>query len=106
MVDTTTKNEKKIALVTGANKGIGEAIVKGLAQEGFAVLLGARHAGRGAAAATELQAEGMIQFLQLDVTQDASLRDAVKRVETEFGWLDVLVNNAGVHSGGMPRPPV
>jgi NAD(P)-dependent dehydrogenase (short-subunit alcohol dehydrogenase family) len=96
----------RVALVTGANRGIGKAIAKGLAREGFIVLLGARDGVRGAAAAAELQADGSVQFLQLDVTEDASVERALEQVSKEFGRLDVLVNNAGVNGGGMPGPPV
>jgi NAD(P)-dependent dehydrogenase (short-subunit alcohol dehydrogenase family) len=87
---------QQVALVTGANKGIGRAIVAGLAREGFTVYLGARDVERGTVAVTELAGEGDVRFLQLDVTSDDDVDAAVKRVEADFGHLDVLVNNAGV----------
>ncbi|KAK9790101.1 hypothetical protein WJX73_002739 [Symbiochloris irregularis] len=90
----------KIALVTGANKGIGYEIVRGLAQKGCIVLLGARNAALGQAAAKDLQAEGKIQFLELDVTSDSSVDKATAYVKQQFGHLDILVNNAGV--GNIP----
>ena len=101
----------KVALVTGGNKGIGQAIVAGLADAGLTVYLGARDAERGVAAADELRksaaAEGVgagvgsgdIRFVQLDVTSQAEVDAAVARIEADFGRLDVLVNNAGVNVG-------
>src|SRR5487761_759044 len=85
-----------VALVTGANKGIGRAIVAGLARQGFTVYLAARDSKRGEAAAAELSPQGDVRFLRLDVTSDDDVKAAVARVEAEFGQLDVLVNNAGV----------
>jgi len=86
----------KIALVTGANKGIGKEIARGLAQLGFTVLLAARDAERGLTAAAELAADGHVAFQQLDVTDPASIDAAVKNIEQRHGRLDVLVNNAGI----------
>lgn len=91
--------DPRVALVTGANKGIGRAIASGLATEGFVVYLGARDSTRGSAAAGELAVSGDVRFLLLDVTSDADVEAAVARVESEFGHLDVLVNNAGVNAG-------
>jgi NAD(P)-dependent dehydrogenase (short-subunit alcohol dehydrogenase family) len=104
---TTTINEK-IALVTGANKGIGKAIVQGLARNGFVVYLGARNPERARAAATELMADGDVRFVQLDVTEAASVSAAAQTIESEAGRLDVLVNNAGISSapGSRFRNPV
>ena len=102
----TTMTGKKIALVTGANKGIGKAIVQGLAREGFVVYLGARDPERGRAAAAELTTEmpdTTIRFVQLDVTDPASVRAAAQAVESEAGRLDVLVNNAGISSAPGSR---
>ncbi len=106
--DTDPVNPARIALVTGGNKGIGKAIVKGLARAGFIVELGARDAARGQASAAELAAEGDVRFLPLDMTNEASVRAAADRIAREFGHLDVLVNNAGVSGvgpGGAIRPP-
>jgi NAD(P)-dependent dehydrogenase (short-subunit alcohol dehydrogenase family) len=89
----------RVALVSGANKGIGRAIASGLARDGFVVYLGARDEGRGSAAAGELAVAGDVRFLLLDVTSDADVEAAVARVESDFGHLDVLVNNAGVNAG-------
>lgn len=94
MTDTTT-----VALVTGANKGIGKAIARGLAQKGMTVLLGARNPERGMQAARELSADGTVLFLQLDVTNEASINAAAKEIARYYGKLDVLVNNAGTNVG-------
>jgi NAD(P)-dependent dehydrogenase (short-subunit alcohol dehydrogenase family) len=92
----TTKAEAKVAIVTGANKGIGKAIVQGLARDGFVVYLGARSPERGRTAAAELKADGAVHFVQLDVLDPASILAAVQTVESGAGRLDVLVNNAGI----------
>src|ERR1700689_4697747 len=89
----------RVALVTGANKGIGRAIASGLAGEGFVVYLGARDSRGGTPAAAQLAVAGDVRFLLLDVTSDAEVEAAVARVSSEFGHLDVLVNNAGVNAG-------
>jgi NAD(P)-dependent dehydrogenase (short-subunit alcohol dehydrogenase family) len=87
----------KTALITGANKGIGFHIARALGAKGYTVLVGARSPERGEAAAATLREEGLdARFLQLDVTDEASVAAAAKRVESEFGRLDALVNNAGV----------
>ncbi len=87
----------KTALITGANKGIGFAAARGLAQQGFTVYLGARDDFRGEEAAQSLRKEGFdARFVQLDVADDASVAAAVKQVENDFDCLDVLVNNAGI----------
>lgn len=90
-------SSKKVALVTGANKGIGFETVRQLAQQGITVLLGARDEKRGAEAAAELKAENLdVQFLQLDVNDSASQDNAAKFISDKFGKLDILVNNAGI----------
>ncbi len=99
----TTIVDKKVALVTGANKGIGKAIVQGLARDGFIVYLGARNPERGRAAAAELKADDAVHFVQLDVTDPASVRAAAQTIESEAGRLDVLVNNAGISSAPGSR---
>lgn len=84
----------KIALVTGANKGIGLETARQLLPLGFTVLVGARDTGRGSAAATALGAGA--HFVHLDMSKSNSFSDITSRIESEFGKLDVLVNNAGV----------
>ncbi|MGW4367454.1 SDR family oxidoreductase [Nocardia takedensis] len=90
----------RIAVVTGGNKGIGFETVRALARAGMTVLLGARYVERGTAAVKELAGEGDVRFLRLDVTDADSVARAAGEVESEFGRLDVLVNNAGI-IGGM-----
>lgn len=100
----------QVALVTGANKGIGRAIAAGLLRDFFTVYLAARDAGRGTTAAKELSSLGDVRFVQLDVTSRESVDAAAARVSADFGYLDVLVNNAGVstasrrHLDHIPTP--
>jgi NAD(P)-dependent dehydrogenase (short-subunit alcohol dehydrogenase family) len=96
-------NNTKIALITGANKGIGKEIARQLGAQGLTVLLGARDAERGEEAAGELKANGAnAHAVQLDVTDEASIEGAARHIEQEFGGLDVLVNNAGVALDSVP----
>ncbi|MEE6283235.1 SDR family NAD(P)-dependent oxidoreductase [Georgenia sp. MJ170] len=81
-----------ITLVTGANKGIGYETAKQLVDQGHTVYLGARNIERGAAAADRVGA----RFVQLDVTDDASVDAALAVIDDAEGRLDVLVNNAGI----------
>jgi NAD(P)-dependent dehydrogenase (short-subunit alcohol dehydrogenase family) len=85
---------KPIALVTGANQGIGLQIAKDLVANGFTVLVGSRNPERGEAAAREVGPDA--HALQLDVTDQASIAAAAERVLKEFGRLDVLVQNAAI----------
>ena len=86
--------DKPVALVTGANQGIGLQIAKELAAKNFTVLVGSRNLKRGEAAAEEVGPDA--HALQLDVTDPASIAAAAERVRTEFGRLDVLINNAAI----------
>ncbi len=86
--------DKPVALVTGANQGIGLQIAKNLAAHGFTVLVGSRNFERGEAAARII--DGHARALQLDVTDQASIAAAAMRIHGEFGRLDVLVNNAAI----------
>ena len=91
---TTTK---KIALVTGANKGLGKEISRQLGQQGYYVLLAARDESLGKKAADELRASGMeVAPIKLEVTNPDHIASAVHFVTTTFGRLDLLVNNAGI----------
>ena len=92
--------DKRVALVTGANKGIGLQIAKDLAAHGLTVLVGSRNLESGQTAAKGIGADA--HALQLDVTDQASIAAAAERVRTEFGRLDVLVNNAAVSHAGKP----
>ncbi len=87
---------KKIALVTGANKGIGKAIVKQLANRGIIVFLGSRNAERGMMAVADLQDEGEVYFMQIDVTDQHAIEKAYQVIESQYGHLDILINNAGI----------
>jgi NAD(P)-dependent dehydrogenase (short-subunit alcohol dehydrogenase family) len=95
-----------IALITGANKGIGLETARLLGARGITVLLGCRDADRGAVAEAELRAGGAdAHALTLDVTDEDSILAAAKRIEAEYGHLDILVNNAGiVRADGPGRP--
>ena len=86
--------DKQVALVTGANQGIGLQIAKELVAHGFTVLVGSRHFARGEAAAREIGSDA--HALQLDVTDRDSINAAAERVRGEIGRLDVLVNNAAI----------
>ncbi|MFD8789620.1 SDR family oxidoreductase [Streptomyces vinaceus] len=91
-------SKTKIALVTGANKGIGYAIAAGLGALGLRVGVGARDETRLGAAVEKLRADGVDAFgVPLDVTGRRSVTEAAELVEREAGGLDVLVNNAGIH---------
>ena len=83
-----------VALVTGANRGIGFEVTRQLAEGGLIVLLGSRDRERGNAAAGQLAAAGDIVPIRLDVTEHGDIDDARRFVEDQFGQLDVLVNNA------------
>ncbi len=87
---------KSVALVTGANQGIGFQIAKDLVTEGFTVLVGSRNLGRGETAARELGPTAVA--IQLDVTDQTSITSAADRVRKEFGRLDVLIQNAAIAS--------
>ncbi|WP_226163966.1 SDR family NAD(P)-dependent oxidoreductase [Hymenobacter terricola] len=89
-----------VALVTGANQGIGLQIAKDLVAHGYTVLVGSRNLQNGEAAAQTIGAAA--HALQLDVTQPASIAAAAARVRMEFGRLDVLVNNAAIAQAGQP----
>ncbi len=93
-------HDQPVALVTGANKGIGLQIAKDLAAHGFTVLVGSRNLEHGKTAAKTVGADA--RALQLDVTNQDSIAAAAERIRNEFGRLDVLVNNAGISSAGKP----
>jgi NAD(P)-dependent dehydrogenase (short-subunit alcohol dehydrogenase family) len=95
----------RIALVTGANKGIGFEIARRLGKCGMTVYVGARDSGRGTAAAEKLQGEGMAaRFVELDVLREETIRSAAATIEAAHGRLDVLVNNAGIADRGDGLP--
>jgi NAD(P)-dependent dehydrogenase (short-subunit alcohol dehydrogenase family) len=94
-------HDTPVALITGANQGIGLQIAKELAAKGFTVLVGSRDISRGREAAKTI--EGDAHALQLDVTDRISIAAAAERVRRELGRLDVLVNNAAI-SNTTKRP--
>jgi NAD(P)-dependent dehydrogenase (short-subunit alcohol dehydrogenase family) len=98
-VDGIVYGMSRIALVTGANKGIGYEISRLLVAAGVEVLIGARSVERGQIAAASLGG----RFLHLDVTDEESIAIAAKKVEHQFGVLDILVNNAGI-GGSFAKP--
>ena len=95
------KKSKKIALVTGGNRGLGFETCRQLAQLGVTVLLGARDLAKGKAAAYQLNEkngldDNMVMFYQLDVSDQNSISNLVKEIDQQFGHLDVLINNAAI----------
>ena len=88
---------KKVALISGANKGIGLETARQLGKQGIVVLVGARDLSKGEAAAEQLKKEGIdARALQFDVVNIAEIKAAAEKIEKEFGKLDILINNAGV----------
>ncbi len=91
------RNESLVAVVTGANRGIGLEVVRQLARRGMRVVLGSRDLEKGEAAARSLSLkEGTVFSRQLDVTDQLSIDRLLRDVTADFGQLDVLVNNAGI----------
>ena len=89
--------EKKVALITGANKGLGLETARQLGKEGITVLIGARDAGRGNTAVEELKKEGVdAHFIHVDLEDPSTFHVAYKAIERQYGKLDILVNNAGI----------
>jgi len=91
--------DKRIALVTGANQGVGLQVAKELVGNGVTVLVGSRNFERGETAAREIGAGAIA--LQLDVTDRVSIADAAERIRKEFGRLDLLVQNAATHGDNI-----
>lgn len=96
-------HDKRVALVTGANKGIGLQIARDLAAHGLTVLVGSRDLAKGEAAARSIGPDA--HAVPLDVTDQTSIAAAAVRIRGEFGRLDVLVNNAGIAYAGKPGTP-
>jgi NAD(P)-dependent dehydrogenase (short-subunit alcohol dehydrogenase family) len=94
-------HDKRVALVTGANRGIGYAISRRLGEQNITVVLGARDPNKGTEACSRLQGEGLdVHFELLDVTDEKSIKTAIESIRTHFGRLDILVNNAGIMIDG------
>lgn len=96
---STTINHP-IALVTGANQGVGYQIAKALAANGYTVFVGSRNLNNGEKAAAEIGENA--QAIELDVTLQSTIAAAAERIEKEYGRLDLLVNNAGISNAGKP----
>jgi NAD(P)-dependent dehydrogenase (short-subunit alcohol dehydrogenase family) len=87
----------RIALVTGANRGIGFEVCRQLATRGFIVLLTARDAAKAKTAASKLSKSGTVEPLAMDVADPLSIENAAAEVSSRYGHLDVLINNAGIN---------
>jgi NAD(P)-dependent dehydrogenase (short-subunit alcohol dehydrogenase family) len=97
----------KTVLITGANKSIGFETARQMGKLGYRVWLGSRDAARGKAATEQLLAEGLdVRLLDIDVSNDDSVKAAAALVERADGKLDVLVNNAGIAGGEAMKPPL
>lgn len=97
--------DEKIALVTGANKGIGFEIAKQLGAKGITVLVGARDATHGGEAVRSLRELGIVaRAIALDVTAAETIAAAASTIRADYGRLDILVNNAGITGGAAPPP--
>lgn len=95
--DMNVAETARIALVTGANKGIGLEIARQLGQSGVAVIVGARDPVRGEAATAELSSQGLkAEFVKLDLRDELTIAAAAERIARKHGRLDILVNNAGI----------
>ncbi|WP_300666324.1 SDR family NAD(P)-dependent oxidoreductase, partial [Fluviicola sp.] len=94
----------KTALVTGANKSIGFEVTKQLTQKGIYVYLGCRNLENGIEAVNKLKGEGIhhVEAIQLDVTNDESVKEARIIIGEQTKSLDILINNAGIY-GGYPQ---
>lgn len=90
-------SEKKIALVTGANRGIGFETARQLGNLGIKVLLGARNAEKGNEAAEKLRGEGLdVEYIHVDVDDPATHETVARKIDETYGRLDILINNAGI----------
>ena len=99
-------DSKKIALITGANKGIGFEIARQLGAQGINVLVGTRDQTRGDEAARRLQSEGIdASAVHLDVTDQVTIDRAASFIDETYGKLDILVNNAGISLREGRVPP-
>jgi len=93
-------NEKKTALVSGANTGVGYEVAKALAANGYTVYIGSRNLEKGETAAAKIG--GQAKAVQLDITDTGSINAAAELIKSEFGYLTLLVNNAAISHAGKP----
>jgi len=104
-MSNSTGNARKVALITGANKGIGLEITRQLGRAGMTVLLGARNSKQGEASAAILRAEGIdVDTIPLDLLSEETISAAAGWIAFQYGRLDVLVNNAGIVDGDDGPP--
>jgi NAD(P)-dependent dehydrogenase (short-subunit alcohol dehydrogenase family) len=97
----SSESKGKVALVTGANKGLGFEMSRQLAQEGLTVIIAARKLEAAVAAAAQLKSEGLeAEAIALDINDSAQIQSAAQEIQDRFGKLDVLINNAGVMLDG------
>lgn len=97
----SSESNGKVALVTGANKGLGLEMSRQLAQQGLTVIIAARKLEAAEEAATKLKDEGLhAEAIALDINNSAQIQSAVQEIKDRFGKLDVLINNAGVMLDG------
>ena len=98
-------SKDRIALVTGANRGIGFEIARQLGKEGNRILIGARDRDRGQTAVANRRSEGFAaRYVQIDLTELATIAGATADIESQEGRLDILINNAGITSSGDGSP--
>ncbi|HZU45055.1 MAG TPA: SDR family oxidoreductase [Terriglobales bacterium] len=93
----SSDTSERVALVTGASRGIGLEVCRQMAERGFVVLLTARDAAKANSAAKKLGKVGGVESLVLDVANASSIKKAAAEVASRYGYLDVLVNNAGIN---------
>jgi len=92
--------QEQTVLITGANKGIGYEAARQLGQKGYYIYLGARQPAYGQQAVEKLQSEGIqAEYVQIDVTDVATIHSAAEQIRQRSGSLDVLINNAGIAAG-------
>lgn len=104
MEDQTALANTPVALVTGANQGVGNEIAKALAANGYIVYVGSRRLENGEKAAAEIGENA--KAIQLDVTSQQTINATIEHIASEYGRLDLLVNNAGIaHAGTSPKGP-
>jgi NAD(P)-dependent dehydrogenase (short-subunit alcohol dehydrogenase family) len=107
-----TEGSKRIAFVTGANKGIGFEVARSLGKAGLTILVGGRNRELGEAATATLRAEGTdaryvevdARYVEVDVVRRATIEAAAAMITAEFQRLDVLINNAGINDPGDGPP--
>ncbi|CAF1420759.1 unnamed protein product [Adineta steineri] len=100
---TVSSFKNAIALITGANKGIGFETARQLGKQGIIVLIGARDKIRGEEGVKKLKEEKInAKYILIDVTNEESIKQAAEQTQKEYGKLDILINNAAIHLEGEP----